>query len=168
MKKFTIILTLFFIALGAQIGFGQNAANDKETLIKAARFLEQKPFDKDAKKIREWAMFYVIQTKDVSVVLCGGDLTKAMFDKKNKNGTELLGQYTIGMAAFKLENPDRKTDENAAQLAGIESALKAYEAMIAEKPKTKFEAMDELLVKRDKGELKATVDAANCGKKDDK
>src|SRR3712207_4169705 len=126
MKKFTIILTLLFIALGAQIGFGQNTPSDKETLVKAARFLEQKPFDKDAKKIREWAMLYVIQTKDVSVILCT-DATKTMLDKKNKNSSELLGQYTIGMAAFKLENPDKKTDENAAQLAGFESALKAYE-----------------------------------------
>lgn len=170
MKKYTISFTLLLIALfAAQHGFAQETRqSDKETLIKAARFLEQKPFDKDAKKIREWAMAYVIQTNDVSVVICAGELTKSVLDKKNKNGSELLAQYTFGMAAFKLENPDKKGDENAAQLAGIESMLKAYEAMIAEKPKTKFAGTDDLLAKRNNGELKALVDAADCGKKESK
>ena len=86
-------------------------------------------------------------------------------DKKNKYGSELIGQYTIGMAAFKLENPGKKDHENAAQLAGVESMLRAYEQMVKEKSKAKFAGMDELLTKRDNGELKKMIDAANCGKK---
>lgn len=153
--------------MAASIALAQDQKQkDRDMLIKAARFLEAKPLDKDAKGIRGWAVGFVIETDQVSVVVCGGDLMQPLLEKKNKNSTELIGQYTIGMAAFKLENPDKKDDENSAQLAGIESALKAYEAIIAEKPKTRFPAMDDLIVKRDKGELKALVEAANCtGKK---
>jgi len=167
MKKLTILFALLIcVGLTAQTGYGQNSnQDDKETLIKAARFLEAKPFDKDAKRIRGWAISYVIQTKDVSVIVCGGDLTKAALEKKNKYGSEFVGQYTIGMAAFKLENPDKKDDENAAQLAGIESMIRAYETMLKEKSNAKFAGMDELVSKRDRGELKAIVDAADCGKK---
>jgi len=170
MKKSIVTFVLFLcVGLTAQISFGQaTKPSDKEMLVKATRFLEEKPLDKDAKKIREWAMFYVIETKDVSVVLCGGDLTKAALEKKNKHGSELLGQYTFGMAVFKLENSTKATDENAAQLAGLESMLKSYEAMVKENPKAKFAGMDDLIKKRDNGELKALVEAADCGKKDGK
>ena len=170
MKKSIITFALFLcVGLTAQIGFGQTPKpDDRETLIKAARFLEEKPLDKDAKNIRGWAMLYIIETKDVSVIICGGDLTKAALEKKNKYGSELLGQYTIGMAAFKLENPAGATDENAAQLAGLESMLKSYEVIIKEKPKAKFAGMDDLIKKRDNGELKAAVETADCGKKTDK
>ncbi len=168
MKTLCIVIAFLTVGLSAHIVFAQDQnQKDKETLIKAARFLEEKPFDKDAKNIRSWAILYIIETDQVSVVVCGGELMEPILHKKNKNGAELTGQYTIGMAAFKLANPDRKNDENAAQLAGIESMLKAYEAMIAEKPKSKFDGMDTLIAKRDKGELKAIIDAANCGKKED-
>lgn len=166
MKKLTIIFALFIIAISAQTGFGQTREENKALLIKAAKFLEVKPFDKDAKDIRGWAILYVIETDDVSVIACAGsDFIKPVMEDKNKYGSELLGQYTIGMAAFKLENPSKKDDENAAQLAGVESMLRAYETMVKEKSKAKFAGMDDLIAKRDKGELKALVDAADCGKK---
>lgn len=167
MKKLTIIYALFLIALTAQISFTQELTTgrgDKEMLIKTVRLLETSPFDKSAKELRSAAFRYIAETKDVSVVVCGGDLNKAALDKKNKYGGALLIQYTIAMAAYKLENAG-KDDENAAQLAGLESMLKSYEAMVSEKPEAKFAGMDELIAKRDKGELEAMVKAADCGKK---
>ncbi len=162
MKKLTIILTLLIIGLTAQLTFAQDKnQTDKENLIKASSFLENNPFDKDAKGIRAWAITYASETKDVTVIICGGTASPFL-DKKVKYGSELLGQYLIAMTAFKLQNPDN-TDENAAQLVGIESALKAYENMIKEKPKGKAKTMDELITKRDNGELKTLVEAANCG-----
>ncbi len=140
-------------------GFG------KAEVIKAAKLLEAEPLHKDAKIIRGAAVKYVIETDEVSVVVCSGELMTALLDKKNKNSSELIAQYTIAMAAFKLENPDKNDDENAAQLAGTESALRAYQAFIKEKPKTKHAGMDGLLAKVQDGSLKAMVEAADCGKK---
>ncbi len=114
--------------------------------------------------MRALAVSYVIETKDVSVVLCGGKLTEAIMDKKNKNSSELLGQYIVGMAAFKLQNP-AVTNENAAQLAGLESTLRAYESMIKVKPKTKHTGLDGLVTLRNNGGLKAFVDEIDCAKK---
>jgi len=169
MKKLYFIFTLsFLLALAAQTGFAQSAEEQRSLLIKATKFLEVKPFDEKAKDVRGWAVAYVIQTKDVSVVVCIGDFLKPALEKKNKYGSELIGQYTIAMAAFKLENPDQKDDENAAQLAGVESMLRAYETMLKEKPKAQFAGMDELVAKRNKGELRALVEAAECGKKESK
>ncbi len=161
MKRLTIIFALFIIALSAQIGFAQS---EKEMLIKTVRALEEKPFDKETKKMREQSLLWVIETDQVSVTACGSVMS-AFLEKKNKFGSELSVAYTLGMAAFKLQNPDKKTDENAAQLAGLESALKSYEAMLKEKPKGKFAAVDMLLAKRADGTLAKYVADADCGKK---
>ncbi|MGI8545061.1 MAG: hypothetical protein ACR2MD_16495 [Aridibacter sp.] len=164
MKRITLLFaTILFIGLSVQIGFAQDTKEkNKQLLIGITEFLEEKPFDEKAESARKNAFTFVAQTKDVSVVMCT-DLTKDALKKKNKYGGELLIQYSLGMAAYKLENPDKK-DENAAQLAGLESMLKSYEAMVAEKPDAKFQAMDELITKRDNGELKTLIDTAGCGK----
>lgn len=164
MKKLTIIFTLLLIGMCGQSAFAQKSTLDKETFVKASKILEQDPFIKDAKKYREAMTFYLIETKDVSVVLCTNDLTKPIFDKKYKFSNELFSQNMFGNAAFKLENQDKKDDENAAQLAGLESALRAYEAMVKANPKAKLAAADELIVKRNNGTLAKAVADNVCGK----
>ena len=77
----------------------------------------------------------------------------------------MIAAYTIGMGAFKIQNPGRIADENAAQLAGLELALKVYESIVKEKPNTKFDPVEAVIVKRNSGVLAAEVAAANCGKK---
>lgn len=132
-------------------------------LIQATKFLEEKPFDKDAKNIRSWAITWVIKTDKVSVTVCS--LLVSGVEKKYKYSGEIFGQYTIGMAAFKLSNPDKAGNEDAAQLAGIESALASYEAMIKEQPKAKNSFLDDLVAKRGAGSLAKYVAENNCKSK---
>jgi len=134
--------------------------SDSEKLIQAARLLEQKPLEKDAKKIRGWALEWLIVTDKVSLKVCS--LLVSGIDKKYKYNGELFGQYTIGMGAYKLANPDKAQDEDAAQQAGVESALISYEAMVTEQPKAKNAFMDDLLAKRGQGSLAAYVKENNC------
>lgn len=165
MRKVTTVF--FALALILSMAFASFAGdsqkdekNEPEMLIKATRFLEQKPFDKDAKNIRSWAITWVISTDKVSVTVCS--LLVSGIDKKYKYSGEVFGQYTLGMAAFKLANPERAKEEDAAQLAGIESALTSYEAMLREQPKVKNGFMDDLLAKRAQGELSKYVAENNC------
>ncbi|MEP6903074.1 MAG: hypothetical protein ABJA66_15085 [Actinomycetota bacterium] len=166
MKKLIIVFGLLILfGLSAQIGFGQTAPQtDQERLIKASGFLEAKPFDKDAKETRAWAIKWASETTAVTVIVCGGT-GGVLLDKKIKFGGELLGQYLISMTAFKLQNPDKANDENAAQLAGMESVVRTYEAMLKENPKAKAARMDDLLGKRNDGTLAKYVADADCGKK---
>ncbi|HSK70977.1 MAG TPA: hypothetical protein VK892_04735 [Pyrinomonadaceae bacterium] len=168
MKKLSIIFVLLLISLTAQAAIAQSQnEKDRTAFINNTRLLEKKPFDSNASAARNWGFKWVVDTDQVSVVLCS-ETMKLIPEKKNKFKGELLMQFTFGMAVFKLENPDRKTDENAAQLAGLESMLRAYEAMVAENAKAKNAELDALLIKRDNGELKALVEAAGCGKKEKK
>lgn len=163
MKKL-IVFTILFIGFTAQASFAQHETSAHQKLINAARLLEEKPFDKEAKKLRAWAVMWSADTKDVTVVLCGGTASP-LLDKKAKFGSELVGQYLISMTAFKLEFPDKAKDEDAAQLAGLESVLKTYENMLKKDSKAKFEAVDALLAKRNNDELTKYVADANCGGK---
>ena len=162
MKKITIFLLLIFcVALTAQKSFAQET--EKEKFVRAAKFLEENPLDKNAKDVRTWAFVWAAETKDVTVIICGGTASPFL-DKKLKFGSEMLHQYTIAMTAYKLQNPT-STDENAAQLAGVESALRVYEKLVADKPKGKAKTIDDLIAKRNNGELAKFVADADCGKK---
>jgi len=161
MKKLSILfIAIILLGLSVQTGFAQN---EKELVIKTARAYETAPLDKETGKMFEKAFKWLVETNDVSVTACGG-VFSLFADKKYKNSSELTAAYTVGMAAFKLENPGKASDENAAQLAGLETALKTYEAILKEKPK-QSELIDALLVKRNNGELAALVKTADCGKK---
>ena len=142
---------------------GQQTSN-REKLIKAARRLEQKPLDNPAKELRSWAITYLATTKDVRFVICSGDLTKPLLDKNSKYRAEIFAQYTIAMAAFKLGNPDKKDDEDAAQIAGFNSALKSYKAIVKLDPKAETPGMDDLITKQDKKQLPSLVAEVGCGK----
>lgn len=160
----TTIVCLILVGLLNSNSFAGSYHQDDpvQTLIKAARFLEERPFDKDAKKVRGWAIEWIIQTDKVSVMICSVILK---VEEKYKYSSELTGQYTIGMAAFKLSNPDKASDENAAQLAGIESAITSYESMVKTEPKAKNGFMDQLVAKRADGSLAEYVLANNCKEK---
>src|SRR5260370_15738702 len=154
MKNLRVIVSgsSLLVLVTALCASGQkDEKNETEMLIKAAKFLEEKPFDKDAKNIRAWPINWVINTDKVNVKVCS--LIVSGIDKKYKYSGEILGQYTIGMAAFKLADPENAKDENAAQLAGIESTLKSYEAMIKEQPKARNSFLDGLVARRTDGSL---------------
>lgn len=166
--------TLFALALGLFVclNFQSTAAQTQaaQDFLVNAKLLEKRPFDPNAKAVREGGFLWLVETKDVSIALCSGTM-KLIPDKKNKFKSELTMQLTFGMAVFKLENPAMKSDEKAAQLAGIESMLRTYEIMLKENEKAKNADLDLLLTKQKSGELKATVDAAfeaaKCGSKND-
>lgn len=167
MKKLSIIFALLMVALTAQVALAQDKREkDRNSFINNTRLLEKKPFDPNADAARKWGFKWVSETDQVTIGLCS-DTMRLIPDKKNKFKAELLMQHMFGMGVFKLENPDRKDDEKAAQLAGLESMLRTYEAMVAADEKAKNAELDALLVKRGNGELKAIVDAADCSSKKD-
>src|SRR5260221_10439156 len=104
-KRYAIISGVIMLVLFSALCVSGQQKDEPAMLIKAARFLEEKPFDKDAKNIRSWAMVWVAQTDKVNVTVCS--LLLSGPDKKYKYDPEILGQYTIAMAAFKLSNPEK-------------------------------------------------------------
>ncbi len=162
MKYSTLLLTIVVLLISAHIGAAQSQdQKDRESFISNAKLLERRPFDSNAGAAREWGFKWLVETDQVSVVLCS-DTLDLIPKKKNRFKSELTMQFTFGQAVFKLENPAQKDDESAAQLAGVESMLRAYEIMVIENSKAKNADLDGLVTKRNNGELKALVDSKKC------
>lgn len=162
MKRIAILLLLGIFAFGIQTSFAQSKADkDKAAFISNTRLLEKKPFDDNAPLARQWNFKWLTDTKDVTITVCSGTL-KLIPEKKNKFHSELFLQFNFGMAVFSLQNPDKKDDEVAATVAGLESALRTYEVMVAENPKAKNQAMDDLLAKRVSDDLTSYAEANGC------
>ena len=159
-----ISMLLPTLILLAGLTHAASAQTDKQNVLDAAKAIEANTKSREAAQQQERALKWLIETEEVHLIACGG--TFSFFtDKKNKNGTAMTGAYMIGMGAFKISDPDKANDENAAQLAGLLLALKAYENGIADNPKTKNDKIEALLQKRSSGELPALVSSFDCGKK---
>ena len=94
-------------------------------------------------------------------------VTKPLFEKKYKFSNELFSQNMFeeekcGVLEKNWKIQAKQTIENAAQLAGLESALRAYEAMVKANPKAQLKAADDLITKRNNGELARLVADTKC------
>jgi hypothetical protein len=163
MKKFfATTLTLAMVSLCAVSSLGQNqrgpsTPQERETAVKAARLLETDPFHKDAKKIREWFFRWLIEVPDIHIEICSAYMSPEKSTDKNY-GSEIYTQTMFSSAAFIIEHPDQANDRIAVNVAGVEGALKVYENIVPTKPKAKSAFWDDLLDKRNKGELRAFVE----------
>lgn len=169
MRRFFIttlaIASVFLVANSsmAQSQRGPSTPQERETAAKVARVLETDPFHKDAKKMREWLLLFLISVPDIHVELCTAYMSPEKSSDKNY-GSEIFNQTVFSSAAFVIEHPDQANDRVAAHLAGVEGALKVYETVLATKPKAKSAFYDALLERRNKGELRAFVEEATTTK----
>ena len=161
MQKTLVTLAMILFAFAGRVTFGQD---NRQIVLDAAKAIELGTATQEANQKKQAALKWLIETDQVSLIVCG-QVFELFGDKKNKNSSTMTMAYTIGMGAFKVSYPDRAKDENAAQLAGLTLALKAYELAVAETPKTKFDKVDALLKTRDAGGLPALVTGFDCGKK---
>jgi hypothetical protein len=144
------------IAAVASTPVQKTSKEDRDRLVIIAHTLETDPFNKDAKKWREWGMFFVIQAPDIHVDLCSNLFVNLLGPKKT-NESDLTGHEIIAMGAFVIEHADKASDKVAVNQAGVEGVLRKYESILKTKPKSKNDSLDALIVKRDKGELNAYV-----------
>ena len=129
---------------------------ERAEAVRIARALEADPLGKDAAASREKLLKWLVEVPDISVKVCTS-FFKPLIGKKKNYSTELEMQPMFSSAAFVIENPDKATDEPAIYQAGLEGTLKAYEAILKTKPKARWDFLDDLLARRDKGELKDYV-----------
>lgn len=160
MRVFKITSLLVMISLlpaitPAQSKRGPSTPEERDKAVKAARLLEADPFHKDAKKVREWFTLWLIEIPDISIELC--NYLGPVLGSKKDYAADTFTQTMFSSAAFMIEHPDQAKDKVAVNLAGVEGALRFYEAVLKAKPKAKQDFLDGLIAKRERGELKAYV-----------
>jgi len=135
---------------------------ERQRFLALTRKLEQDPLDKSLYAEKKWAKQWLEDIPDINVTICapvlfGGDFIQ----EQNKYTPQLSYQATFGSAAYIIEHPDKAGDLDAQFLAGVESALKAYSAIVKSEPQAKSKALDDLLEKQKQGKLADFVRSAS-------
>ncbi len=153
MRKSALVLALVAVV---QLAIAQDrvpsSPEDRAKAVQIARALESDPLGKAAKEQRRWVTLWIIQVPDISVTLCSHLLGPVLESKKNYSA-EIFTQMVPSSAAFIIEHPEEAKDPARVYLAGVEGALRTYEAILKVKPKARWPYLDDLIEKRDKGTL---------------
>jgi hypothetical protein len=131
-----------------------STAEERTRFVTLTHKLEQNPLDKNLYEEKKWAKQWLEDIPDVNVTICAPVLFGLDFIKEqNKYTPQLSYQATFAEAVFIIEHPDKKSDTTAQFIAGVESALKAYSAIVKAEPGAKSKALDDLLEKQKQGKL---------------
>lgn len=156
-----VLLTLAIVAClqPARAERGPSTQEERDKALALIDNLERDPLGKDAKAARQWLTLWLIEVPDISVTVCTSMLGPLTESKKNYTG-EIGVQLMYSSAAFIIRNSEKRDDAASVQQAGVEGALRTYESILKAKPKAHQPFLDELLRKRDAGELAAYVSSA--------
>src|SRR5260370_13302022 len=146
---------LFLLLVAAQTQAQTRKPSTAEDRAKAgeiAHSLETDPLSKNAKEQRNWMVHWLIDVPDINVKVCANLLQPLLGSNKNY-AAESFTQRVPSSAAYVIANPDHAKDDVAVYTAGVEGSLRTYESILKLKPKAKWPFLDELIEKRNKGEL---------------
>ena len=131
---------------------GQDTSTPEERMqwVEVTHKLESAPLDDSVNKQGEAAFKRLSDVHDVHVLLCPALLSE-FNGMKYAYAHTITRQYMLASGAFQIENPDKMADAKATALAGVESVLKTYQAILQQKPDAKAKALDDLLKKQRQG-----------------
>ncbi len=142
----------------AQRAGAQDTSTPEERMqwVAITHKLESSPLDDSVNKRGEAALKRVSDVHDFHVLLCPA-LLNEFNGMKYAYAHTITRQYMLASGAFQIENPDKTADTKATNLAGVESVLKTYQAILQQKPDAKAKALDDLLKKQSQGKLNDAV-----------
>ena len=149
-----VLLSLSLCAGGAwaQEKRGPSTPEERQRAVQIATLLENEPLHKDAKKLSQALLFFLIEAPDISVPVCTdvlGDYSKI----KGDYAPNITAQLTFSTAKFIIEHPEQAGEPDKVYLAGVEGVLRAYQNIKKAKPKVEMKPLDELLAKQQAGQL---------------
>ena len=148
----TSLLLTCLLQIHCTLGRGLSTPEERARARNIARLLEQDPLSKDAPANRQWLLNWMIEVPDIRFKSCV-DLLRPDVGNRYRYSSEVNQQITFSAASYRLEHPDHLRNDSGAYIAGVEGALRAYESLLKSTPDAKLAFLDELLAKRDRGEL---------------
>lgn len=129
-----------------------STSQERAGWARLAHQLERNPLDPRLSREGSRAVARLVEIHDFHVVLC--DEFFRGFDGQYKYSQEMVRQYVLATAAFQIEHGADMVAEN---LAGAESALRAYQVILRKDPKARSEWLEELEKEENGGTLKDAV-----------
>lgn len=164
LRKITVVVLLAVVFLAPRLPVlaserGPSTPEERARAVRIARDLEEHPLSSDTKEDMRWLTMFLIEVPDITVQWCTS-LLSPIHDDESKYVPKISTQVLFSTAAFVIENPEKANDKLAVNTAAVEGALRTYESILRKKPKAHIALLDELLSKRDEGQLAAYVEEA--------
>jgi hypothetical protein len=150
------IAALLLLPGGAEAERGPSTAKERAKALKLIRQLEADPLGEKASEARRWLALWLLDVPDFQVRYCA-DVVGGDRSVRQRLRPELLAQISWSGAAFLIDNPKKHEARTEIYTAGLLGALRSYEALLRARPDERSPLFDELLAKRDAGELAAYV-----------
>ncbi len=156
MRKVAVLAVILFavVACFAQGDRGPSTRSERDRAVKVTHALEQDPLSPSLRADREWLFKWIVAIPDISINVC---VDPVQGSARYKYGHELTMQKMFSSATFIIENSAQKRDDISVETAGVEGALKAYEAILKKEPRAHSTYWDSLLKKRSDGTLRDYV-----------
>ncbi len=135
-------------AAGAQKR-GPTTPEERAAIVEVAAQLQENPLDRAVQDRRDTLLMVLIEAPDLQVPTCGDEMP--WVKGKYKYANDLMLAHLFSAVAYKVENPS--ADEKQAHLAGLQGAIRAYQAIVRQDPKAKWQPIEALATKQDSGEL---------------
>lgn len=162
--KVVVSCGLLFLLAGAVLisaaERGPSTAAEREKAVQLARSLETDPLSLSAPESRKWLMMWIEEVPDVYVKVCH-QLLEPLLKSQKDYSSELFTQMTFSSAAFIVEHPEKAKDDAAVYQAGLEGTLRAYESIRKYQDAVRHRHLDDLLKKRQAGELAEFISKNN-------
>jgi hypothetical protein len=153
--KVWVVLIAAALGCGAGASAAATAAEDRAQVLAYTASLEREPLAADARAKRQWLIQWIAEVPDLQVDIC--DPMDILQYKKSDAASQALVQSMFGNAAYQIEHPEAKHDSVVVQEAGVNSALNAYEATLAQGGQEHLPVLDALLAARQEGKLSAAL-----------
>ena len=161
MNRFCISALLLGSLVPLIFAADPSTPEDRARIVSLAKALEANPADPSLRKEREWAIRFLTDAPDIHVKI-SACATNFLHNKKYKYGTDLFGLAVIEGGRFDIEHP-HQTD-TAQSIAMVEGVLKGYDSLLKSDEKSHLKEAEEMVAKRDAGELSAFL-TQTCEKK---
>ncbi|MGZ4789549.1 MAG: hypothetical protein ACXVZX_13605 [Terriglobales bacterium] len=156
MRRATLVAIMLLIAAVAvaQEGRGPSTRTERDRAVKIAHALEADPLAPSLRDDGAWLLQWIEAVPDITISIC---TDPAAANSGYRYNPELMAQKTFSMAAFIIEHSAQKNDDLAVEAAGVEGALKGYQAILKKNPKAHSAYWDRLLRKQEEGTLRDYV-----------
>jgi hypothetical protein len=157
MRRATLVATLLLIAAVAvaqEASRGPSTRTERDRAVKIAHALEADPLAPSLRDDRDWLLNWIDAVPDITITIC---VDPASGNTGYRYNRELMVQKTFSMAAFIIEHSAQKNDDLAVEAAGVEGAIKAYQAILKKNPRAHSGYWDRLLRKQEEGTLRDYV-----------
>jgi hypothetical membrane protein len=130
---------------------GPSTVEERARVVALSRSLETDPLGEDAAASRRWIRQWMAEVPDLNFIVCDDLLDDSLDGYAFVH--EIRDQVAVSGAAFALEHQGKARDDVAVHSAGVEGALRAYGALLRSHPDARAALLDDLVARRDRGEL---------------